>query len=72
MLDIAEKRMNICKQCPLYKESSYGPVCNSSKFISPDGKDWSWLNKKGYIRGCGCRLNNKTKNPNSKCIVNLW
>ena len=55
MLDIADQRMSICKQCPLYKESQYGPVCNSAKFISPDGKDWSWLKKKGYVRGCGCR-----------------
>jgi hypothetical protein len=44
MLDIEkmqEERLAICKECPLYKDGSRGPVCNSSKYISPDGKDWS-------------------------------
>jgi hypothetical protein len=42
MLDIEkikEERLSICKMCPLYKEGTYGAVCNSSKYISPDGKD---------------------------------
>ena len=44
MLDInviTEQRLAICKACPLYKEGPYGATCNSSKYISPDGKDWS-------------------------------
>lgn len=36
------ERMEICKKCPLYKEDSIrGPICDSNKFISPDGTKWS-------------------------------
>lgn len=36
----AEERMEICKACPLYKEDKfYGPICDNSKYISPDGKE---------------------------------
>lgn len=75
MLDIEkmqEERLAICKECPLYKDGSRGPVCNSSKYISPDGKDWSWIKKEGYKRGCSCALRSKVANPNSHCIISLW
>ena len=75
MLDInviTEQRLAICKACPLYKEGPYGATCNSSKYISPDGKDWSWIKKAGYKKGCGCSINRKTANPNAKCIIGLW
>ena len=70
--ELKAQRLTICKECPLYKEGANGPVCNSSKYISKDGKDWSWLRKDGYIRGCGCALKHKTGNPNSHCIINKW
>ena len=44
MLDIEkmkEERLAICKECAIYKEGPNGPVCNSAKYISKDGKDWS-------------------------------
>ena len=48
MLDeFVNKRLEICKVCPLYKETSTGPVCNPSKYISPDGKEWSYFKKEG-------------------------
>lgn len=75
MLDVEkmkEERLVICKSCPLYKEGTYGPVCNRSKYISPDGKDWSWIKKDGYKQGCGCNLRSRTGNPDAHCIINLW
>ena len=36
-----EERMEICKACPLYKESTLGPRCDSHRYISPDGKEAS-------------------------------
>lgn len=45
MLDretLSKERMEICKKCPLYKEDKLlGPICDSNKYISPDGKSWS-------------------------------
>lgn len=36
------ERMEICKKCPLYKEDpTRGPICDSNKYISPDGTKWS-------------------------------
>ena len=26
--DLSEKRLAICKECPLYKETPMGPICN--------------------------------------------
>ena len=74
MLDqsLYEERIAICEECPLYKlDKIRGPVCDSNKFISPDGTKWSWFRKDGYVRGCGCGLR-KAKNPANKCIVGKW
>lgn len=40
MLDqsLCDERMAICEKCPLYKvDKIRGPVCDSNKYISPDG-----------------------------------
>lgn len=71
--DIKEKRMKICKECPLYKETPMGPVCNSRLYISESDKTTvSDRPKIGYRRGCGCILARKTKLPNARCIVLKW
>ena len=76
MLDkelFAQERLEICKKCLLYKEDAIrGPICDSNKFISKDGAKWSWFRKDGFVRGCGCGLKRKVKNPNNHCIINLW
>lgn len=56
--DLYESRMEICKKCPLYKvDDVYGPVCDKSKYISSiDKTSVSFLPKKDYIKGCGCKL----------------
>ena len=70
--ELQEKRIAICKECPLYKETNYGAVCNSAKYLSPDGKDWSWLAKNGYVKGCGCHISTITRNPNKSCNAGKW
>ena len=71
--DLKEKRLAICEQCLLYKiDEFYGPVCNKSKYISPDGTKASYFRKPGWMSGCGCTLRLKTSNPNSHCIINKW
>jgi hypothetical protein len=39
MLELIRKRMDICKKCVLYRETKDGPICNSKRYMSPDGKD---------------------------------
>lgn len=70
--ELAKKRLEICKQCPLFKETKNGAVCDSNKYISPDGKEWSYFKKDGYKQGCNCNLNWKTNNLSNHCIINLW
>lgn len=72
--DLYESRIEICKKCPLYKlEYKKGPVCNNALYINiSDKKTTSILPKKGYIKGCGCKLQYKAKNSNLHCIIGLW
>lgn len=70
--ELSEKRLEICRKCPLYKEDEFSPICDNKKYISRDGKDWSYFPKKGYVKGCNCRLNSKVKNPSNHCIIKLW
>ena len=70
--ELSAKRLEICKQCPLYKEGKRGAVCDDSKYISPDGSDWSFFAKKGYVKGCNCNLTWKTKGPSNHCIIHKW
>ena len=68
--DLSETRLSICKRCLIYRESkNFGPMCNSSKYISEDGNETSDIYKKGYIKGCGCRLRAKTRLPKATCII---
>ena len=48
----------------LYKvDKIRGPVCDSNKYISPDGTKWSWF-RKGWVcevvDGCGLRKGQKS------------
>lgn len=67
-----EERLNICKKCPLWTETEYGPICNSNLYISKDGKKTSHFPKLGYVQGCNCKLNYKVLNPLNHCVINLW
>lgn len=70
--ELFAKRIVICKECPLYSETSLGPVCstklcwNVSKQQKEDGPG------RGIICGCGCRLNAKARLKNAKCVLNKW
>ena len=66
---LAEKRLAICKECPLYLEGRLGPICNPNLYINKDG-EVSTKMKNGYKRGCSCNLKRKSVLPHAKCIVN--
>ena len=68
--DTKKERMAICKECPLYKETPMGPICNPRLYINEsDKKSVSDRPRIGYKRGCGCALTRKTRLPYAKCIV---
>ena len=71
--DLFSNRMAICKQCLLFKENGvWGPECDGSKWINPEGTLTSVKFKEGWTRGCGCKLNWKCKQLKSKCILGKW
>ena len=71
--DLATTRLGVCRECALYKVSpAWGPMCDSSKYISKDGLETSSTKLPGYVKGCGCRLSAKTRLQNAKCIINKW
>lgn len=38
--DLSQSRLAICEQCPGLKKSvAFGPICDSTKYMSPDGTD---------------------------------
>lgn len=70
--ELYNERISICKDCPLYKDTPLGPVCNSSLYMNPINEDVSYSEQPGYTKGCGCRLNAKTRSLESKCPLGKW
>ena len=69
--DLSQKRIAICKECPLYKKTPLGPICNPNLYINEDGIV-SDRPKLGFRKGCACRLNSKTRVSHAHCIVDKW
>lgn len=70
--NISDQRMMICRECPLYKETALGPVCNSRLYLNTSTGEVSTTKRKGFQNGCGCRLNSKTRLTYSRCPVGKW
>ena len=70
--ELFKKRIAICKLCPLYKHTPLGPICNSNLYLNPITDEYVSYEKEGYIRGCGCRLNAKTRLIDSECPSGKW
>lgn len=65
-----KERIAICKQCPICDLNNF--VCSSYLYLNPANNDVSLVKKQDYIKGCGCDLSFKTKNPNKHCPANKW
>ncbi len=67
-----EEKINICKNCPLYKRVIGGAICNNKLWLDPITNKTSLIPQEGYFKGCGCVLDSKWKSPTSHCPVNKW
>lgn len=72
MESFIEKRIEICRNCPIMRMSEWGMKCDDRKWISPDGTEGSFFKKDGWKHGCGCIIATKAKNPSNHCVVNKW
>lgn len=69
--DIAEKRLSICKVCPIYSER-FGGTCNNKLWFNPKTNEISLDEKDNFVRGCGCRLKAKTTLADESCPADKW
>lgn len=75
---MSEQRLEICRQCPLYtsiNDLQGGEGNNSLKHEYCDPKKTTEIVKRGNpvtIRGCGCNLSVKTRNPTDTCPAGKW
>lgn len=65
-----EQRIELCKKCPIYNPQR--GTCNSKLYLNPETDEVSTRPLIGYVRGCGCLISVKTKNPNSSCVAGKW
>jgi len=70
--DLSKERIAICEQCPLCTEGPLGLVCDSSKWLNTETNEVVTYKLPTYIRGCGCRLEAKTRNITAKCVAGKW
>lgn len=71
--ELAQERIAICKNCGLYKEGIYGPICNPNLYINIEDKETVTDRPTiGFKRGCGCILNKRVDKYYNHCIVNKW
>lgn len=69
--NLSNNRLKICYKCPLFS-SKLGGVCNNKLWLNVSTGDISVNKKPGYINGCGCRLNAKTRLPQAVCPAGKW
>lgn len=70
--DLFKKRMKICTECALYKRTDIGPVCNAALYLNVETNIAQLKRQEGLVKGCGCRLNAKTRLVDAKCPANKW
>lgn len=53
-------------------ETAFGKVCDSKRYLDPKTMQSSYKFTPGSIKGCGCRLDAKTRRPDEHCPAKLW
>ncbi len=69
--ELYKERIQICYKCPLYSKK-FGGLCNNKLWLDLETGDVIDYYVKGYKRGCGCRLQAKTRLEDSKCPIGKW
>lgn len=74
--ELSELRTKICEQCPLYKvtfiKDWFGGICDSNKYLNPQTNQVSYFPGEGFVQGCSCRVNAKTRVLDAKCVAGKW
>ena len=70
--DLFATRIKICKECPLYTETTIGPICDAKKCYNTKTNTKVSLPGDGTVCGCGCRLASKTRIRSASCVLSKW
>lgn len=70
--ELSESRLAICRACPLYVNSTLGWRCNPNLYLNPDTMEVKEQPESGFIPGCNCRLEAKTRVPEAHCPTGQW
>lgn len=65
-----DERREICERCPIYSPTR--AICNPNLWLNPDTNEVSSKAKPGFIKGCGCAVKIKMRNPQNHCIAGKW
>lgn len=68
--ELSQKRLKICKKCPLYEEKS--DRCDGNKCYNKETGEISKFPQKGFICGCNCYMKKATRSVSKKCNLGKW
>jgi len=69
---LSKERLKVCENCPLRIQTIFGLICDSKRWLNPLTNEESYTTKVGFKKGCGCRLDAKTRTPDEKCPTGKW
>lgn len=70
--ELHDSRMEICKDCPLFTQTSLGGMCDAKKCLNQSTGEIGSYPGQNIICGCGCRLDAKTRLKYAHCVLNKW
>lgn len=69
--EISQKRLKICKICPIYS-NNFGGQCNGKLWLNPENGEVSLYPQEGFYKGCSCKLSWKTRVADEECPAGKW
>lgn len=70
---LSKERLEICRSCKLCRvDKFFGEICSSKRWLNLETNEISKVYKEGFVNGCGCVMELKSRVPEAKCIINKW
>ena len=66
--DLIDIRLQICNECPICKQTEYGPKCDGDWFINKEN-EVSKRPRTGFKRGCNCYMKYKAVISTNHCVI---
>ena len=71
--ELHDKRMKICRECPLFDENGLlGPTCSSKRCYNTKTNSVELYPSSDTICGCGCVMEKASRVKSKKCVLGKW